>query len=169
MSRVSLADWDDLWFIPDEGELPDVWAKDSTAADWQRVFDAMRARGWRMKVNDQLHSPVPDRIETVRPNTPDDDHYMVAVFPHESVQANFFIYFDEVGFDIALAEVTTQAALDALCDLIETVSSATGNDVYVCHEGDDDQTHAVLWYRAAAREFELTPYPHRSGRGAERA
>ncbi len=128
--RVELSDLLAAFGGPGAGALPDCYVEGSQAGDWRRLLDALGRTGWVLRWNSD--GP-PVHIDTVTSRIHDDGSF--GVFPMAEVQVNFFSG-DEVAFDFDLRELTTQAATDALCEVIELVATALGGDVRVFEEGD---------------------------------
>lgn len=119
--------------------LPDVVARGSSRADWPRIADAVEGLGWASGAIREFVSPSAE-LRTA------------SVSPIEGVSFNFFED-DEVAFDFDLAEMKTQAAVDAVCSLAIALGRATNRVVSFIPEGGRD---AVVTYDPANDAFAIS-------------
>jgi hypothetical protein len=126
-------------FGTDPLRLPDVVARGSSRADWPRIADAVDGLGWASGAIREFATPSAELRTT-------------SVIPIEGVTINFFEG-DEVAFDFDLSEMSTQAAVDAVCTLAITIGRATDRVVSFVPEGDQD---AAITYDPANDAFAIT-------------
>ncbi|MCK2236419.1 MULTISPECIES: hypothetical protein [unclassified Crossiella] len=129
--------WDEVadLFDPDNGVLPDVEVAGTTVADWQTVFDLVRARGWEHRYNPEVgDAELPAAAEIFAGGAVLDAD--LHVWPAPDVMAIFRFYRAEtVDFDVHLEELQGQGPLDVLCEFYRTIGRALGKSVVMTFEG----------------------------------
>jgi hypothetical protein len=117
------------------GSLRDVYVFDTTIEDWERALAAVNRTGWRQSYEESgvaaIPPPTVDRIfERAREGS-----VLLRVWPSQRVCANcHFFTPEEIELDLDPREVTDQASLDDVCELVRVLGQATGKTVVVTHE-----------------------------------
>ncbi|KOX21632.1 hypothetical protein ADK67_26195 [Saccharothrix sp. NRRL B-16348] len=147
--RVSDLHWDQVrsFFDPDlMGSLPDVFVPDTSAEDWQAVFDLVEARGWQWEfVQGDTALPLPLATDALaRP--PDAELVELKVRPVPGMLAIFrLMSAEEIDFDIDLRELQGQDGVDTLCRFLGEIGRKLGKPVLMTSEGGS-QAHPVLGF-----------------------
>lgn len=134
--------WDDVssWFDPEiYGRLPDVHVPDTTAADWQAIFDLVRSKGWAYEYSiDGRLTRLPHRVEDVM-GRQDKETVELKVWPARDVLAIFRLHgAAQIDFDVDLRELQGQQRLDVLCWFMRAVGRKVGKRVVMTPEGGHD-------------------------------
>jgi hypothetical protein len=141
--------WDDVkdFFDPDlMGTLPDVFVPDSSAEDWQAVFDLVRTRDWQWHYSEGDTTPPLPPAAVVLARPADSELAQLKVWPVPGVLAIFRIMSaDEIYFDIDLRELQGQEGVDVLCSLLAEIGRELGKPVIMTPEGGT-QAHSVLGF-----------------------
>ena len=153
--------WDEVknFFDPGlMGPLPDVVVPDTSAADWQKLFDLVRSCGWTFAYTvDGVVVPLPTAAEIlagpVASKVGD-----LRVYPVAGVLVIFRPWSAEtIDFDVNLRELQGQEGVDVLCDLLSTIGRTLDKQVLMGAEGDDG--HPVLGFDPAADRVVLLADP----------
>jgi hypothetical protein len=151
--------WDDVreWFDPEEnGVLPDVCVPDATVADWQRVVDLVRSRGWAYEYSEDSEvRRVPDRAEDMLGRMPE-AMVMLKVWPAPGVLAIFrFWSAEQVDFDVDLRELQGQERLDVLVGFMRAIGRRLAKPVLLSPEGFE--TQPVIGYQVDVDRVVVLP------------
>ncbi|WP_344547198.1 hypothetical protein [Actinomadura fulvescens] len=154
--------WDEVkkFFDPDlMGALPDLYIRDTTAEDWQKVFDLVRDRGWEWKFQQGFaERPLPTAAEALNRPT-DADTVELRVWPAPGVLAIVRPWSaTEINFDIDLRELQGQQGVDTLCRFLRDLGRELGKSVTVTPEGGSPE-RAVLGYDLASDRVLLLADP----------
>lgn len=128
------------------GSLPDVFVPDTSAEDWQAVFDLVEARGWQREfVQGDTALPLPLATDALaRP--PDAELVELKVRPVPGMLAIFrLMSAEEIDFDIDLRELQGQDGVDTLCGFLGEIGRKLGKPVLMTSEGGS-QAHPVLGF-----------------------
>ncbi|ONF70705.1 hypothetical protein [Amycolatopsis keratiniphila] len=141
--------WDEVrsFFDPDlMGAFPDVFVPDTSAEDWQRVFDLVEARGWQREFRQGgLTLPLSSAAEGLL-RGPDAELVELRVCPVPGVLAIFRLTTaEEIDFDVDLRELPGQAGVDILCGFLTDIGRELGKPVLMTPEGGSPD-HAVLGF-----------------------
>ncbi|MEU2264244.1 hypothetical protein ABZ557_29120 [Streptomyces sp. NPDC019645] len=132
--------WDDVknFFDPQVmGALPDVCVTDTTAEDWQALYDLVRTSGWTWAYReDAVERPLPPAREVLsRPAGAETAELRVR--PAPGVLAIFrMLSAGEIDFDVDLRELQGQQGVDTLCAFLGTIGRRLGKAVVMTAEGD---------------------------------
>lgn len=141
--------WDEVksFFDPElMGALPDVFVPDTSAEDWQAVFDLVEARGWRWElVQGGAAAPLPPAAEALaRPAGA--EVVELRVRPVPQVLAIFRPRSAEkIDFDVDLRELRGQDGVDVLCGFLGEIGRELGKPVRMTSEGGSE-AHPVLGF-----------------------
>ena len=123
----------------DDGVLPDGEVAGTDRETWDRVLAALKGRGW------------------IVPHDDSDGILVAKVSPGRGVLIIIRRYeWETIDFDFDLRELTTQPALDALCDFVSEVGQASQRDVALFAEGTNrNPDSSYVTYRHLTDTFEL--------------
>jgi hypothetical protein len=142
--RVPDLRWEEVaqWLELD-GLLLDAVVADTTADDWQAVFDLIRSVGWWHEYRcggRPVRLPRAVDILASRGQVP----IGVSVRPVPGILVNFHLFSaDEIEFDFDPRELHGQAPVDVLCHVVRRVGRKLGKRVIVAPEGRHDRPVAV--------------------------
>ncbi|GAB2677849.1 hypothetical protein ACWDYH_27820 [Nocardia goodfellowii] len=132
--------WDDVrsLFDPETmGALPDLRVADTSAADWQALFDLIRSSGWAWEYSeDGVPADLPPAQEVL--DRPEDAAMPeLRVRPTPDVLMVFRPWVAEsIDFDVDLRELQGQGGVDTLCEFVSTVGRHLGKSVVLAPETD---------------------------------
>ncbi|WP_194819603.1 hypothetical protein [Nocardia sp. XZ_19_385] len=132
--------WDDVrsFFDPETmGALPDLQVADTSATDWQALFDLIRSSGWQWEYSeDGTPADLPAAAEVL-------DRAEDAPMPELRVQPvpDVLVVFrpwsaDSIEFDVDLQELQGQRGVDTLCEFLGTIGRHLGKAVVMTPEKD---------------------------------
>ena len=157
----------DLWWQDVEpcfdlelnGPLPDAHVPGTTVADWQRLLDLVRSRGWRHEYAEGRQVlRAPFRAEALLARY--DTGAVLRVWPVLGVLAIFRPYdSDQIDFDVDLRELQGQERLDALCGFLRAIGRALGKPVLMTPEGALNAGCPFLAYRVESDRVVLLTDP----------
>ena len=134
--------WEDVadFFDPDVlSVLPDASVAGTSVEDWQEVFDLVRSEGWEWAYQDASRLEAPSELPTaLEVFTQTDPANLVTL--HVRPIPDLLVIFrpwstDEILFDVDLHELTDQAAVDVLCDLLKAIGRRLNKAVVMETEG----------------------------------
>lgn len=162
--------WDDVkdWFDPwENGSAPDVIVADTDLADWNRLFELIRSRGWRC-----LHHHVdgaralpasPEELLSLRPA---EAVTSLTVWPYPDLE--WIIRPRSVGeivSDVDLHQIQGQQRLDQFCRFLADLGRALGKRVAVYSEGTSTGGYPPLMaYEVADDRVHVLAGPWSQGR-----
>lgn len=155
--------WDEVenFFDADlMGALPDVFVRDTSAEDWQAVFDLVEARGWEWEFVAQGGTEPSLLTATdvlARPH--DAELVELKVWPVPGMLAIFRPFSaEEIDFDIDLRELQGQDGVDTLCGFLGDIGRKLGKPVLMTSEGGS-QADPVLGFDPALDRVVLLADP----------
>jgi hypothetical protein len=144
VSQVRWSDVSDEFEV--DGSLKDVYVLDATEADWQKVVDLVRSRGWGYEYSeDGRPLPVPGSVAQIFKNRLL-RAVRLAFWPVDGlrVHAHFFDA-EQVELDLDPSQVQGQAALDHVCALLRAIGRTLTREVVLTWENSPEAV--LLAYR----------------------
>jgi hypothetical protein len=154
--------WQDVepFFDPElNGRLPDVCVPSTTVADWQKLLDLVRSRGWGYEYAEGMQElPAPfsaaDFLARYEAGA------VLRVRPMPQILAIFHPYdAEQIDFDIDLWELQGQERLDALCGFMRAIGRTLGKPVLMTWEGASNAGRPFLGYRVESDRVVLLADP----------
>jgi hypothetical protein len=140
------------------GGLPDVFVRDTTADDWQVVFDLVAESGWRWEFYEGDVTSEPLAASQVFSRPADAELVCLRVWPIPQALVIFRPWSAEtVEFDVDVDQWQGQENLDIFCQFLATIGRALNKPTLTCPEGDG--TQPVLGFDPEADRVVLLAEP----------
>ncbi|ATG43679.1 hypothetical protein [Phaeobacter piscinae] len=130
---MQLIDWQDCrgaFYV--DGSLRDIYIQDTTAADWDVFLDAISSKIITTFVDGEPH-PLPKQASEIFERNGDTSFLLEVTLGQLKMNCHFFTE-EEIELDIDPSEVTSQAELDAIIEVLSLLGSALGRDVILTDE-----------------------------------
>lgn len=119
------------------GDLPDARVEGCNVADWQAVFDMVRAGSWRWEYREgEGAAEVPPPADDLFSSPPRMGDALLRVWLTEDLQVIlWFLEAGQVDFDVNITGLRDQRQLDALCAWFRSLGQQLGKPVIMSGEG----------------------------------
>ncbi|ATG44065.1 hypothetical protein PhaeoP18_02313 [Phaeobacter piscinae] len=130
---MQLIDWQDCkgaFYV--DGSLRDIYIQDTTASDWDVFLDAISSKTITTFVDGEPH-PLPTQASEIFERNGDTFFLLEITLGQLKMNCHFFTE-EEIELDIDPSEVTSQAELDAIIEVLALLGSTLGRDVILTDE-----------------------------------
>jgi hypothetical protein len=134
-------DWQDCkkaFYV--DGTLRDVYVRDTTAADWDVFLEAVSSKITATFIDGEPH-PLPTHASEIFELNHEKSFLLEILLGQVKMLCYFFIE-EEIELDIDPSEVTSQAELDAIVDVLALIGRALGRDVILT----DENFPTSIWF-----------------------
>ncbi len=122
-----------------DGSLRDIYAVDTTIADWSRLLNLSSSLGEGAYFRDGEEAPIPSSANSIFDDV-DHSHLLQINLGGPVINAHFFIA-DEMELDLDPSQITSQADLDLVLDFCAKIGQEIKRDIKITPENTPEVTY----------------------------
>ncbi|MDE1130055.1 MAG: hypothetical protein OSA49_00695 [Ascidiaceihabitans sp.] len=138
MQRMDWQDCRKAFYL--DGSLRDIYVRNTTAADWDVFLDAVSSKITATFVDGEPH-PLPTQASEIFEIENKKSFLLEILLGQVKIKCHFFTE-QEIELSIDPSEVTSQAELNAVVDVLTIIGCALGRDVILT----DENCPTSVWF-----------------------
>jgi hypothetical protein len=137
MQQMEWQDCREAFYV--DGSLRDIYVQDTTVDDWDLFLEAVSCLQTATFVDGDPY-PLPTQASEIFERSGETSFLLKIILGQVKMNCHFFTK-EEIELDIDPSEVTAQAELDAIVEVLAIVGSALGKDVILT----DENVSTSIW------------------------